>query len=90
MRNDLILKTVIGFLVPILMLYSGFILFSQTEINFISLLNSFIYIMLAYILFYLRFSEIDVKRIISLKVVTNIILMIIFIFLLFLLFNLIN
>lgn len=90
MRNDLILKTMIGFLIPILMLYSGFLLFSQDGINFVSLLNSFIYIMLSYILFYLRFSEVNIKRLISLKIVTNIALIVLFVFLLLLLLNLVN
>ena len=90
MRNDLILRTITGFLIPILILYSGFLLFSQSEVTFVSLLNSFIYLMLSYILFYLRFSEVSIKKLIYLKLVINIILIVLFVFLSFLLFNLIN
>ena len=90
MRSDLILRTVIGFLIPILFLYSCCLLFSLDNVSFISVLNSSIYLMLSYILFYLRFNEIGIKKVISLKLVTNIILMVFFIFLIFLLFNLVS
>lgn len=90
MRSDLILRTVIGFLIPILFLYSCFSLFSLDNISFISVLNSSIYLMLSYILFYLRFSEIGIKKVLSLKLIINIILMVFFVFLIFLLFNLVN
>ena len=90
MRSDLILRVIVGFLIPILFLYSSFLIFSLEKINFIAILNSFIYLMLSYILFYLRFSEIGINKVISIKLIINLILMILFGFLLFLLLNLIN
>ena len=90
MRSDLILRVIVGFLIPILFLYSSFLIFSLEKINFIAILNSFIYLMLSYILFYLRFSEIGINKVISIKLIINLILIILFGFLLFLLLNLIN
>lgn len=80
-KGDIILRIIISFLVPVLMLYSGFLFLSFSEFGFLSILQCAIYLMLAYLLFFIRFEKVRVKKVISFGAILNFLL---FVFLIFL------
>jgi hypothetical protein len=64
MKGDIILKVIIAFLIPFILVYSSMYFFYIFNIGFLSVLNCFINISIAYILFFMRFGKIDLKRIV--------------------------
>ncbi len=67
MRGDIILKVIISFIIPFLLLYSFSCIFYIDQIGFLAIFNCFISMIISYILFYLRFGKIDVRTIISIN-----------------------
>lgn len=65
MKGDIILKVIIGFIVPFLLLYSFSCIFYVDKIGFLAIFNCCISAIVSYLLFYLRFGKINVKKIFS-------------------------
>lgn len=67
MKGDLILRVIISFLIPFLLLFAFFSITNYTNFGFYSFLLSFSYFMLAYILFAMRFKVVSAKSLIFLR-----------------------
>lgn len=59
MKGDIILKVIVGLLIPIFVLYSCFFIAKFNELGIFVFFNSIIYIALAYLLFLIRFERSD-------------------------------
>ena len=90
MRGDIILKCIISFLIPFIIMYSFSYIFYIFDIGFLSVLNFIIYIVMAYILFYVRFNKISIAKTFSIEDMLNFILFLLFIFLCFVFYKLIS
>ena len=56
MKGDIILKVIVGLLIPIFVLYSCFFIAKFNELGIFVFFNSIIYVALAYLLFLIRFT----------------------------------
>jgi len=64
MNGDLILRVIISFLVPFLLLFGFFILVNYNTFGFYSLAFGFVYFLLVYLLLYLRHKTINANNLI--------------------------
>jgi hypothetical protein len=80
MKNDLILRVALSFLIPFLMLFGFYNIFKYDNFRFYNFVLSFLYFIIVYTLIYLR------KRKIGTKIVTVIFQLFLYFFILFLTF----
>lgn len=85
MKGDIILKVIISFIIPFLLLYSFSCIFYIDKIGFLSIFNCSIATTISYLLFYLRFGKINVKKILSITKCLGIILLFFLYFIIYLL-----
>ena len=90
MKGDIILKVIIGFLIPAILLYSSLLLFSYKDLGFLSILQISIYLMISYLLFFLRFGKINIKKILPLNFFIDTIMICFLIFILMFSFELLE
>lgn len=90
MKGDIILRVIIGFLVPFLGLYASFLLFSLKDLGLFVVFNSVLYFILAYLFFYIRFEKIKLKQILPLKIIFMLILITVFIYFSYCLLNILS
>lgn len=64
MKGDLVLRIIVSFLIPFLLLFGFFAITSYNVFGFYSLALSFLYFLLVYMLSYLRHKSINTSNII--------------------------
>lgn len=57
MKGDIVLKVIVGLLIPIFILYSCFFVAKFNELGIFVFFNSIIYVAFAYLLFLIRFEK---------------------------------
>ena len=87
MKGDIILKVILNFLIPFILLYGFFSVASYETQGFPSFLSGFILFIIAIALYYIKYGEFKFKKTITLKLVY---VTIMFLFLSYLLFILIR
>jgi hypothetical protein len=90
MKGDIVLKVIIAFMIPFMLMYSSIYIFYIRDLGFLSVLNSFITVSIAYALFFLRFGKINVNKITFVKKLLSALLMGFFIVIFFLIRNLVK
>ena len=90
MRGDIVLKVIISFIIPFLVLYSFSCIFYINALGMLAILNCLIAVITSYLLFYLRFNKIEIQKVISIKRLFNIVIFCFTYFLFFLLIKLLE
>lgn len=90
MKGDIVLKIMLSFIIPFLLLYSFSSLFYINSLGILAILNCCISIIIAYVLFYIRFGKISIQKIISVKFILSVILLSFTYFITYLLIKLLN
>lgn len=90
MKGDLILRMMMSFFIPFLLLFGFFSIASYRVMGFYSLAVSLLYFLLAYILSFLRHKTITPKNLIIFKAFGKILLSTFILFLIYILMILLN
>ncbi|MDR2760755.1 MAG: hypothetical protein LBB09_02825 [Rickettsiales bacterium] len=90
MKGDIVLKIIITFLAPFILMYSCAYFFYIFDIGFLSILNCFIIASIAYAMFFLRFGKINLRKIAFVEKLIAVLLMFFFALILLLLKTLID
>lgn len=90
MKGDLVLRLIISFLVPLLLLFGFFATTSYKVFGFYSFALSFLYLLLGYLLLFLRYKYVGVSNLVFFKVFGRILVSILMLFLIFILAILLN
>ena len=90
MKGDLILRIMMSFFIPFLLLFGFFSIASYRIIGFYSFAVSLLYFLLAYILSFLRHKTITPKNLVMFKAFGKILLGLFVIFLIYVLMILLN
>ncbi|MDR0571297.1 MAG: hypothetical protein LBG48_00430 [Rickettsiales bacterium] len=90
MKGDIVLKVIIAFIIPFMLMYSSVYIFYVYDLGFLSVLNSFITVSITYALFFLRFGKINVKKITFVSKLLSLLLVGFFVVIFFLLKKLIE
>lgn len=90
MKGDIVLKIIISFLIPFLIIYSFSCFFYINRLGILSILNCSISIIIAYVLFYLRFGKINMQKVISIRYILGVLLFCFMYFIIYLLIKLLD
>ena len=90
MKGDIVLKVIISFIIPFLLLYSFSCIFYIEMLGILSILNCCISFMLAYVLFFLRFGKIDIQKVVSIRKIMGFVLFCFMYFIIYLLIKLLE
>lgn len=90
MKGDIVLKIIISFIIPFLILYSFSCVFYIDTLGVLSILNCCISTIIAYVLFHIRFGKIHIQKVISIQKIFNIILFCFMYFIFYLLMKLLE
>lgn len=90
MKGDLVLRLVISFLVPLLLLFGFFSIVNYNVFGFYSFALSFLYILLGYSLLFLRHKYVSVNSLMFFKIFGRTLVAIFMFFLVFILAILLN
>ncbi len=90
MKGDLILRIIISFLVPFLLLFGFYAVVSYNVFGFYSFALSFLYILLAYLLLFLRHKYVNINNLTFFKGFGRILVSFLMLFLIFILTILLN
>jgi hypothetical protein len=85
MKGDIVLKIIISFMIPFIVLYSFSCIFYINQIGFLTIFNCSISITISYLMFFLRFGKIEIKKVLSVTKFLGTILLIFLCFVTFLL-----
>lgn len=85
MKGDIVLRIIIGFLIPFAILYSFFYFFYIMDIGFVAVLNCSVILLISYIIYFIRFDKINIIKLVSADIFVKGILLGFLFFLIFLL-----
>ena len=74
MKGDIVIRIIVSFIIPFLILYSFSCIFYIEMLGMLSILNCCISIAIAYTMFHLRFGKIQIQKVISIKQLFNTVL----------------
>lgn len=90
MKGDLVLRVILSFLIPFLLLFGFFALTSYMVFGFYSLALSFLYILLVYILSFLRYKSINSSNVTFFRFIGRTLVVLFVLFLMVILVILLN
>lgn len=90
MKGDLILRVVVSFLIPFLLLFAFFSITNYNVFGFYSFILSFSYFMLAYILFAMKFRAVKTKNLVFLRKIGYALIVFFMLFMIFVTIILLN
>lgn len=90
MKGDLILRMIMSFFIPFLLLFGFFSITSYKAMGFYSLATALLYFLLVYIISFLRHKAITPKNLIIFQTIGKILLCLFMLFLLYVLAILLN
>ena len=90
MKGDLVLRIIVSFLVPLLLLFGFYAVISYSVFGFYSFALSFLYILLAYLLLFLRHKYVNVNNLVFFKRFGRVLVSLLMLFLIFILTILLN
>jgi len=90
MKGDLVLRVIMSFLIPFLLLFGFFAITSYRIFGFYSLALSFLYFLLVYVLSFLRYKSINSSNIVFFRFIGRVMVGTFVLFLFFILVILLN
>jgi hypothetical protein len=90
MKGDLVLRIIVSFLVPLLLLFSFYAIVSYNVFGFYSFALSLLYILLGYLLLFLRHKYVGMDNLTIFKIFGRVLVSVFIVFLVFVLIILLN